>query len=93
MTKDDILYIFRTFWPEKAYEGIQPHLPGWSKSRASNFASRHGIRMNDEAKRRMLQDMAEASRQKQAGRSHGSAKPSRQRCRQRIVFSWGNGDG
>lgn len=64
MTKDDTLHIFRTFWPEKGYEGIQPHLPGWSKSRASNFASRHGIRMNDEAKRRMLQDMAEASRQK-----------------------------
>lgn len=64
MTKDETLYIFRTFWPEKGYDGIKPHLPEWSKSRASNFASRHGIRMDDEAKRRMLQDMAEASRQK-----------------------------
>lgn len=62
MTKDDALHIFRTFWPEKGYEGIRPHLPDWSKSRASNFASRHGIRMTDEARRELQQKIGEQNR-------------------------------
>jgi len=62
MTKDDILHIFRQFWTTDGYAGIQPHLPTWSKSRASNFAHRHGIKMTPEAKTRLLQAMAEDSR-------------------------------
>lgn len=62
MTKDDYLHIFRRFWTEEGYAGIQPHLPTWSKSRASNFAFRHGIKMTAEAKTRRLQAMAEDAR-------------------------------
>ena len=59
MTRDDYLHIFRTFWPTEGYAGIVKHLPDWSKSRASNFAFRHGIKMMPEAKTRILQAMAE----------------------------------
>ena len=54
MTKDEILYIFRTFWPENGYEGIHPYLPGWSRSRDGAFASRNGIRMNEEDKKKPM---------------------------------------
>ncbi len=62
MTKDDYLHIFRTFWTEEGYAGIQPHLPTWSKSRASNFAFRHGIKMTDTGKTRIRHALCENAR-------------------------------
>lgn len=62
MTKDDYLHIFRTFWPTEGYAGIVKHLPEWSKPRARNFAARNGIRMEPEAKNRVLQAMCNNSR-------------------------------
>lgn len=61
MSRDDALHIFNTFWRTEGYAGIVKHLPTWSKSRASNFAYRHGIKMEPDAKARILQAMAENS--------------------------------
>lgn len=71
MTKDDTLHIFHTFWPSEGYAGIARHLPDWSKSRASNFAWRNGIKMNDEAKRDLAKSLAVTN----LNRHHGRAKP------------------
>jgi hypothetical protein len=62
MNKDEILRIFHTFWPEEGYAGIAPHLPGWSKSRASNFACRHNIKMTVEGKKKVMQALAQNAR-------------------------------
>ena len=65
MKKDETLYIFRTFWPEKGYEGIQQYLPEWTRQRAGTFARRNGIRMTDEARTRIA---------KEAGKQGGAWK-------------------
>lgn len=62
MKKEEILHIFRTFWPEQGYAGIAPHLPGWTASRATNFAYRNGIKMTDTGKTRIRQALCENAR-------------------------------
>ena len=88
MTRDDILHIFRTFWPSEGYAGIVKHLPNWSKSRASNFAFRHGIKMEPDAKTRILQAMAENASNTRKNHHAKPVKPERTTENKLLMGKW-----
>jgi len=56
VTREDTLHIFRTFWPEHGFAGVEPHLPGWTRNRASAFAFRHGIKMIAEKRESLFRE-------------------------------------
>ena len=68
MANRDALAIFRQFWPTEGYAGIHPHLPEWSRSRASNFAHRNGIRMNDEHRKAVYIESGRRGGDKSSGK-------------------------
>ena len=88
MTRDDILHIFRTFWTTEGYAGIVKHLPNWSKSRASNFAFRHGIKMEPDAKTRILQAMAENASNTRKNHHAKPVKPERTTENKLLMGKW-----
>lgn len=65
MTKDDYLHIFRTFWPEQGFAGVEPHLPGWTRNRARSFACRHGIKMIPEKRDNLFREAGSRGGNKQ----------------------------
>lgn len=65
MSNRDALEIFRQFWPEHGFAGIEPHLPGWSRNRASAFACRHGIKMIPEKRESLLREAGSRGGNKQ----------------------------
>ena len=65
MTREYTLHIFRTFWPEQGFAGVEPHLPGWTRSGARSFACRHGIKMIPEKRDNLFREAGSRGGNKQ----------------------------